>query len=250
MSFTPGWVRDVPDPRDFLLHLVHPTPRPARVSFRDKLPFVYDQGQLGSCTAHAAAYAYRYLLAHQARPDYLPSRLGIYYDERVIERSVASDAGAQIRDSVKVLARGTYAEDLWPYEIERFAVRPPAECYRQAGAHQALRYERVPQSTDAVEACLASGFPVLVGITCFPSLQSDEVLRSGHIPLPRAGERPDGGHALMLGGYDRSSYTRVFTPLNSWGDGVGDHGWFTLPYEYLTNPNLAGDFWCVKLVEG
>jgi C1A family cysteine protease len=35
---------------------------------------------------------------------------------------------------------------------------------------------------------------------------------------------------------------------NSWGPGWGMAGYFTLPYAYLTDANLADDFWTVRMV--
>jgi hypothetical protein len=43
---------------------------------------------------------------------FTPSRLFIYYNERVIEGTVAHDAGAQIRDGIKAVAKlGAPPED-------------------------------------------------------------------------------------------------------------------------------------------
>ena len=46
-------------------------------------PKVYAQGEPGTCTTNAAAAAYRYELQHQGKPDYLPSRLFLYYVARI-----------------------------------------------------------------------------------------------------------------------------------------------------------------------
>ena len=54
-----GWVPDVPDHRDHLYAapVEWLTKLPAKVDLRQKCPAVYDQGQLGSCTANAIAAA-------------------------------------------------------------------------------------------------------------------------------------------------------------------------------------------------
>ena len=57
---TYGWVPDLPDHRDFLFAapLENLASLPARVDLRQQCPKeVYDQGQLGSCTANAIAGA-------------------------------------------------------------------------------------------------------------------------------------------------------------------------------------------------
>jgi len=51
-----GWKRDLPDARDLMLHL-NVQNLPAKVDLRPNCPAVYDQGQIGSCTANAIAGA-------------------------------------------------------------------------------------------------------------------------------------------------------------------------------------------------
>lgn len=50
-------------------------------------------------------------------------------------------------------------------------------------------------------------------------------------------------------GYDDNLFGGVGIIANSWGDGWGDHGYFYMPYAYLTNPNLASDFWTIQVAE-
>lgn len=64
-----------------------------------------------------------------------PSRLFIYYNERVIEGTVSPDAGAQIPDGIKTVSNiGACDETLRPYDITKFANKPPAKCYSAAKA--------------------------------------------------------------------------------------------------------------------
>src|SRR5712671_712702 len=101
-----GYIPDLPDHRDRrLAFLSAPIPLPAVVDLRPKMPPVYDQGQLGSCTGNAIAAAVQFERKKQGMgPDFAPSRLFIYYNERVIEGTVGTDAGAQIRDGIKAVA--------------------------------------------------------------------------------------------------------------------------------------------------
>ena len=81
--------------------------------------------------------------------DFLGQALGkfpIYYNERVIEGTVDSDAGAMLRDGIKTLAKqGVCADKTWPYQREQFADKPPAPAYREGLQHQALSYLRLAQ---------------------------------------------------------------------------------------------------------
>src|SRR6476646_3187350 len=88
-----GWVPDIPDQRDFVFKAPHIGPTPALVDMRRLCPPVYDQGQLGSCTANAIGGALEFDQMKQRQTDiFAPSRLFIYYNERVMENSVNDDA--------------------------------------------------------------------------------------------------------------------------------------------------------------
>jgi C1A family cysteine protease len=99
-----GWVPDIPDHRDFWFAapVENMAALPPSVDLRPQCPKeVYDQGQLGSCTANAIAGALEFDQRKQSLKTFTPSRLFIYYNERVMEGTVDSDSGAQIRDGIK-----------------------------------------------------------------------------------------------------------------------------------------------------
>src|SRR5438270_9935471 len=133
-----GWIPDIPDQRDFLYAAPPAFLRalPPRVDLRAQCPPVYDQGQLGSCTANAIGGAYEFDQVREGQRDFTPSRLFIYFNERTMEGTVDVDAGAMIRDGIKSVAKvGVCPEDLWPYDIANFRDRPPAKCFTAAAAH-------------------------------------------------------------------------------------------------------------------
>ena len=244
-----GWIPDQPDQRDHLY--AAPTQflaaLPPSADLRRRCPPVYNQGQLGSCTANAIGAAIEFDRLKQKLPDFVPSRLFIYYNERVIEGTVRSDSGAQIRDGIKSVASvGVCPEPEWPYRIAKFATRPPARAYKDALADRAVSYQSLVQDINQMKGCLASGYPFVFGFTVYTSFESPEVAKTGHAPLPGAGEQQIGGHAVMAVGYDDSQQWVIVR--NSWGPSWGMKGYFTLPYAYLTQPNLAADFWTIRLV--
>ncbi len=250
-----GWVPDLPDQRDFMFSAPPPllAALPPRVDLRPQCPPVYDQGQLGSCTGNSIAGAIQFERMKQQLPnaDLVPSRLFIYYNERVVEDDVQQDAGAQIRDGIKVTATdGVCFEsgpNPWPYDITKFAVAPPAACDQAATANKVMQYSRLTQVADQLRGCLAGGNPFVFGFTVYESFESPAVAASGVVPMPGADEKTLGGHAVMAVGYDDPSQT--FIVRNSWGPGWGQQGYFTIPYGYLTNDNLASDFWTIKMME-
>jgi C1A family cysteine protease len=261
-DFRYGWVPDLPDARDHL----YLAPRaavvnlPPSVDLKAGLPDAYNQGRIGSCTGNAIAGAFEFELRKQQLPDFTPSRLFIYYNERTIENTVGSDSGAMIRDGIKSVAtQGVCPETEWPYDDtpadpasgafpagSKAAQKPSKQCYADAAAHRATSYQRVSRVLDQMKGCLASGYPFVFGFSVYASFESAEVARTGDAPLPAPHETLLGGHAVLAVGYDDA--TQRFVVRNSWGPGWGRNGHFTLPYAYLTEPGLASDFWTVRVV--
>ena len=245
-----GWIPDLPDHRDQLYAAPIPllAALPPKADLTALCPPVYDQGQLGSCTANAIAAALQFDLMKQAAPTaFTPSRLFIYYNERVLEGTVASDSGAQLRDGIKSVAQqGDCPEPEWPYAIDKFRTKPTAQCYRDAVRHQAVSYQRLTPVLNQLRGCLASGYPFVFGFTVYESFESATVAKTGHAPLPAATERSLGGHAVLGVGYD--DRRQWFIVRNSWGAAWGLKGYFTLPYAYVTDTDLTADFWTIRVV--
>jgi len=245
---TYGWVPDRPDQRDHLYSApMEVKTFPPKVDLTAQCPPVYDQGQLGSCTANAIAAAIEFDLMKEKKPVFMPSRLFIYYNERVIEHTVDSDSGAMIRDGIKsVAAQGDAPETAWPYVIAKFTDKPPANIYREAKKYRAVQYQSITQDLTQMRGCLASGYPFVFGFTVYESFESEEVAKTGVVPMPAQNEKTVGGHAVLAVGYDDSQ--RRFIVRNSWGDDWGMKGYFTIPYAYLSQANLSDDFWTIRMV--
>jgi C1A family cysteine protease len=244
-----GWVPDLPDHRDqlYAAPVVNLANFPPQKDLRPQCPPVYDQGDLGSCTANAIAGAVQFDLIKESKPVFTPSRLFIYYNERVIEGTVNSDSGAMIRDGIKSIAhQGDAPETDWPYDIAKFAMKPSPKTYADAKKHQAVLYQRLMQDLAQMKGCLASGFPFVFGFTVYQSFETPQVASTGVVPMPAPSEKSVGGHAVMAVGYDDSQ--QRFIVRNSWGTTWGMAGYFTMPYAYLTQSNLSDDFWTVRVV--
>ncbi len=241
-----GWVPDLPDHRDLLYSQVRAVPPslPVSVDLRPKCSPVENQGQLGSCTANALAGALEFLELESRTLFTDLSRLFIYYNERVIEHTIKSDSGAQIRDGVKTLAKqGVCPEKKWPYVISKFEFKPSPACYTEAKKHIITSYHRI-LTLDEMRTCLAEGYPFVFGFTVYESFESLEVSRTGIVDMPESSERVVGGHAVLGVGYNDEQ--RRFVVRNSWGKDWGQGGYFTIPYGYLASRNLADDFWTVR----
>lgn len=248
-----GWKPDLVDHND---HLFAPSPGllrslPPAADLRDKCPPVYDQGELGSCTANGIGFAVQFDRMREGLTDEAPlSRLFIYYNERAIEGTVGDDAGAMIRDGVKSVAKiGACDETVWPYDIAKFAEKPPQAAFDAAAECKASRYSRVvighTVGLGQLKAALVSGLPVVFGFTVYESFESAEVARTGVMPLPSHREQVMGGHCVAAVGYDDARQWLVCR--NSWGSGWGQQGYFMMPYSFALT---GSDFWVINTVTG
>jgi C1A family cysteine protease len=241
-----GWLPDIPDNRDHMYGAVRKIPAklPAKVDLSKSCSPVEDQKDLGSCTANALAGDLEFLMKKDKVPFLDMSRLFIYYNERVIEHSVKTDSGAMIRDGIKSLAKqGACSEKNWPYDIAKFASKPPKACYTEALDHQIISYARI-NTLDEMRACLADGYPFVFGFSVYEAFESQQVSRIGVLNMPKPGEKMVGGHAVLGVGYDDAA--RRFIVRNSWGTNWGKKGYFTMPYDYVADRNLSDDFWTIR----
>lgn len=232
---------------------------PPKADLTPYLGPVFDQDQLGSCTANACAGALEYEANLQNNNDNAVqlSRLFLYWNERNLEGTIDQDSGGQIRDVVKAAAQyGAPLETTWPYNEAGFRQKPSLEAYTEGLQHRALKYEAVPQELTAFKHVLAVlNRPILIGIIVFESFEAQATIASGVVPLPGAGEACQGGHAVLCVGYDDAK--QAFLVRNSWNEiyppawpGSKERGSFWLPYEYMMNPELAEDFWVITQTNG
>jgi C1A family cysteine protease len=260
--FAFGWQPDLPDHRDLVYSVPLPTVRklPPSIDLRRHCPPVYDQGHLGSCTANAIAGAIHFdRRKAKEKPDFVPSRLFIYFNERDMEHDVAYDAGARIRDGVKSVNKlGVPPESEWPYDQTGYpttdgapfapgapaATRPPKKVYADAGAHKAITYLSVNQTLPQLKGCLADGFPFIFGFTVYENFFGPDGTPETHTPMPSGSVL--GGHAVLAVGYDDAA--GHFVVRNSWGTKVLDKGYYYMPYAYVSEPTLASDFWTIRSV--
>ncbi len=209
---------------------------------------MYNQKNLGSCQANAIAAAVEFdLMKEKMKRVFVPSRLFLYYNERVIEGTVRSDVGAAIRNGIKSVAHeGDCPESLWPYIVKKFKVKPPEMCYTNALRYRAVEYQRLQRNLDQFKGCLASGYPFVLGFTVYQRFEGPEVKRTGILLMPSPGEKVVGKHAVLAVGFKDSS--KRFIVRNSWGADWGISGYFAMPYQYLLDDELSADFWTIRIV--
>jgi C1A family cysteine protease len=273
-----GWLPEFPDLRDYTEHtkdipqmaqqlnIVAESQVPSKVDLRQWCSPIENQGNLGSCTAHAAVGMVEYF-QRRAFNEYIDgSRLFVYKTTRNL-LGWQGDTGAFCRTTMAALVMcGIPPEQYWPYTTVQhpgqasnrtFDDEPGSFVYSLADNFEALRYFRHdPVGTDRntvlnrVKTWLAAGVPAMFGFYGFNSFNQTSV--PGGIPYPCPGEYAQWGHAVLAIGYDDAfeisntqcnKVTRgALLIRNSWGTNWGDKGYGWLPYEYVLQ-ELASDFW-------
>ncbi len=248
-----GWHPSNPDHRDLqadtagLVVANEVDPRGSK-----PMPAIFNQLDLGSCTANAVGAALQYDLSIDRRLQGLGnahrrSRLDLYYGERSLEGNLSNgDTGAMGRDGFKFAQQtGVLLEAIWTYDITTYQGPPPA-----GKRHKLTKpYVSVPQDDNSIRSVLSNQQTIAFGFTVYDSFEDPGVMDSGIVPMPLRNESTLGGHEILAVGY-LAAYPNHVLCRNSWGTdiyqglpGADVHGggYLLFPLAYLTNPNLSGD---------
>jgi C1A family cysteine protease len=234
------------DKRDykFSIHNSHLLTSPNNFSLINKVNVILDQGKLGSCVSNAFCQTINMI----SNNNIFLSRLSHYYCGRSIEHeSSLTDSGLGIRGACNIIKQyGTTDESLWPYIISNFNILPPLSAFKDSQIYPSYTYSFVNQDINSLATCLhVTNAPIIFGITLYSSFTTQEVATTGIVPMPNKNKETNiGGHCVIMIGYDNN--TKLFQCINSWGKNWGEKGIFYLPYDYILDPTLAGDFVSLK----
>ena len=111
-----------------------------------------------------------------------------------------------------------------------------------------FRYLSVDRDINVIKKCLKDGYPVTYAMVLYTSFMSVDTAKSGKVNVPnRDKEHRCGIQYVCIVGYDDSEGT--FIVANSWSKNWGNDGFCYVPYDYIIDPTLSGDFWTFKKSE-
>ncbi len=218
---------------------------PLSIDMRDvvKVP-IYDQGATGSCSANAICASYNLLNILQKGSMIDLSRLFIYYNSRVMDNTQNIDAGAHLYHAFNSMQiNGCCLESMWPFYSNLLTLQPPISCYQAALCHCTAQQDTQLDPNNllsSIKLAIFNNLLPVIGILVYSSFESEEVAKTGMIPMPQVNsEQLLGGHALVVVGYDDNRSLVIVQ--NSWGSSWGDSGFGYLPYAFVSNPYLTSD---------
>jgi hypothetical protein len=165
----------------------------------------------------------------------------MYWTARERMGTTGKDSGVVPREAMAALAeKGWCDTSLCPYQPMPLQ-KPSAKAFAQALPRAGLKYYAVEQDPLAMKRCLAGGTPFLLCFWFTAAYWSDAVAKSGRVPTPKTGSAVIGGHGNLCVGFDEAR--KWFIMKGTYGDGWAASGDYTLGYDYVLDPDWAGDFW-------
>ncbi len=245
-----GWKKDLPDHRDlWYTYLIRETDITKKDLRNEFMSPVYDQGNIGSCTANAILSAFSYEHKKEGLGSFDGSRLFLYYNERLIEGTPMVDSGANIRDGIKVINKiGICKEEFCPYDTTKFTIPPSINSYKDAKKHKSVKYMRMNVDINEFKNAINNNYLVIFGFSVPLSFEDSDISTTGIMKMPEEHEKIIGGHAVVACGYDdnydnRGGYLLI---KNSWSTSWGQGGYFWMPYSFIQDKYCA-DCWIIQL---
>jgi C1A family cysteine protease len=223
-----GWKKDPRDERD-ALRAKAPYRLPAFVDLSSALPYVRNQGNLGSCVGfgiggNLAGCA----LQQQAYTEWF-SPAWIYNGARMLEGTLRYDDGCYPRNALKFINDyGCLLERFRPYK-DTLDITSPVTwgLIEESGKWPIVSYERCVDGVDGLCAALAAGHLVSIGTPWFESWNDTDsrgIMSDNYTSV-------SGGHEYLAYGYDRDE--GLFYCQNSWGNNWGVAGRFAFRFSAI-----------------
>ena len=255
MNYSFGCDPDIEDQRDYRLKAVVDPVLKESIDLSHDWGFeeIRDQGSLGACTAFATTDMVRFVRYKTKLSCWTPSQLFTYYATRKLRNSINEESGATAREALKsTIDYGVTKDNIWPYDINKFAEEPPKEAWDDALTHQSLSYFRLDQTESDLLQCLSDGYPFTFGMKIYQSFidYQKSIIFNVVIPKPEVGkEKYLGGHCMLATGYYKRGDEYIIIIRNSWGIKFGSRGYVHIPLSVMLDPNLCFDFWTLRTSE-
>lgn len=238
------------DDRDHVLKFARtPDPKylPKTSDLRSNFGDILNQSTLGASAIHAVAYNVRFVVQKiNKKLTSTPSRLYLYWYARK-EASLPTDldTGVSIRDAFKAVTHhGICPEMMMPYDVNAFTQEPSRDCQDASNKFPKIEYMTVDQTGPAIKKCLKDGYPINFACVLFNGFMTENVAKTGEVPMPEEDQARCGCQALTIVGHDDSK--DIFIVANSWGSDWGDGGFCKMPYAYILDHRYASDFWTCR----
>jgi Papain family cysteine protease len=239
-----GRIEPPPLPPHRMLTRGLPPGAPLYRDFREKFcgP-VKDQKNLGSCCGHAFASALEWINRAYLKRQPILSPLFLYIHDLIKNGTFPQDAGSDGVTGCQVAIEFGCCENiLYPDQSQKIRL-PSAQMNDQAKNFTMGAYHGITDSLTAI-SCLAdpTPWPVEIGFTVYESFESNEVARTGVMPIPGPDEQVLGGHEVCgCGGYDIGDVPTIrpngcppaMLVQNSWSISWGLKGFFWCPLQIL-----------------
>ena len=238
-----GWIPEPGDIRDRPLSVSAKKVLPQEVDTRKFCTPSENQTVTSSCVGQASASDIEQCDNRDGGFSEV-SALFIYWCARERQGWENRDEGCFIRDAVKSMAStGVASQKTWPFDPKKVNTKPSDAAFEDAKNKIIGEYYRIdtPNRLYKMKYALASGYPVIFGISVYESFESNDATKTGVIPVPTENERLLGGHAIKAVGY-RNGFI-IFQ--NSWGTEWGDNGFGYLPEVFIKDDNLSDDYWVI-----
>ncbi len=212
---------------------------PSRYSLEDYCPIPQNQGQYGTCTGWATAYAFRSILEavqngwkdktritdESFSPLFLYARIKMPNDVNCSKGSVISDAFSQMKN-IGVAKKRDFNHMCTSFVPNN--IMASASSYKIANFQTIINnsFFAVDQETSVrkIKKAIANRQPVVISMNVYPSFHGSKEMWNGDI------SGNFGRHAMCVVGYDDDKYGGAFRIMNSWGTNWGDNGFVWVRY--------------------
>ncbi|WP_329577110.1 C1 family peptidase [Kitasatospora sp. NBC_01250] len=214
---------------------------PASVDLSNYLPQVGDQGQVGSCVAWAIDYSAIGIMEGEQGIAGAP-HAPMYTYAQIAQGNDQGSYASQHFDILTTQGLDTKA-DYWQGDFD-YTTQPDANETANAANWKLSGYTALDTGSalvDEVKSSLAQGEPVVFAFNVYQSLEDIDATTAGNYSYyPSADElagQPLGGHEVAIVGYNDQGVKIA----NSWGSSWGDNGYFTVPWNFVTDQIQEAD---------